>query len=333
MSSTGHPPDSDPIKALVYRALKRYGYEQQPQVSLISDSENLTFAVSSSAPRARAILRIYRPGYHDAAAVNSELYWLRALRAQTEVIAPDVIPATSGALFVELSANELPEGRRIALFEQLSGREPGPEDRVESFSRLGRVTALLHQHTARWVVPPGFKRQTWNLESMLTGSKPTWGRWRDATGMSEQIYALLDKAEAVVIRRLESFGQGQDQFGLIHADLRPQNLLVEDGITKVIDFDDCGFSWFLYDLAAAMTFVEDDPLADEMIAAWLQAYESTRKLTQDEKREIATFRLLRRMVVVAWLSSHRETSTARTFGKDYLTRAALAADKYLREFS
>ena len=43
---------------------------------------------------------------------------------------------------------------------------------------------------------------------------------------------------------------------MIHGDLRLANLLVDGETTKVIDFDDCGFGWLMYDCATTVSFFE-----------------------------------------------------------------------------
>ncbi len=43
------------------------------------------------------------------------------------------------------------------------------------------------------------------------------------------------------------------RWGLIHADLRPSNIMIDGADLTVIDFDDCGFTWFLDDFASALT--------------------------------------------------------------------------------
>ncbi len=53
--------------------------------------------------------------------------------------------------------------------------------------------------------------------------------------------------------------RGRERFGLVHADIRLANLLVDGEHVRVIDFDDCGFSWFMYDFATTVSFIEDHP--------------------------------------------------------------------------
>ena len=42
--------------------------------------------------------------------------------------------------------------------------------------------------------------------------------------------------------------------GLIHADFSLANLLIHKGDLRVIDFDDCGLGWFLYDAVTSVFF-------------------------------------------------------------------------------
>ena len=143
------------------------------------------------------------------------------------------------------------------MFTFLEGTEPPEDHLVESFGRLGEVAARMHLHSRSWSRPAGFKRPTWNFESMLGGPRPIWGRWQDGIGLDPDREKLLGRLMDTVARRLERFGSEREQFGLVHADLRLANLLIEGDQTKVIDFDDCGFGWYLYDLSTALTFIEE----------------------------------------------------------------------------
>ncbi len=67
--------------------------------------------------------------------------------------------------------------------------------------------------------------------------------------MGAEELALLGRLDETLRRRLAAYGQGPDRFGLVHADIRLANLLVDGEHVRVIDFDDCGWSWFMYDFA------------------------------------------------------------------------------------
>ena len=46
--------------------------------------------------------------------------------------------------------------------------------------------------------------------------------------------------------------------GLIHADLHYENFLFHDGVARAIDFDDCGWGFYLYDVAVTLWELEED---------------------------------------------------------------------------
>jgi len=51
---------------------------------------------------------------------------------------------------------------------------------------------------------------------------------------------------------MSHLGEGADTVGLIHADMHLGNALFWRGEVKVIDFDDCGFGYWLYDIAVSL---------------------------------------------------------------------------------
>ena len=161
----------------------------------------------------------------------------------------------------------------------------------------------------------------------MLGSRPIWGDWRAGMGMDAARQAQLQLLADAIERRLRRYGQGADRFGLIHADLRLANLLLEGPTTKVIDFDDCGFGWYLYDLGAALSFIEHRPDVPELVDAWVRGYRRVAPLAAEDEAEIPTFILLRRLLLVAWIGSHAETDLAQSMGEAYTEGScALAED-------
>jgi Ser/Thr protein kinase RdoA (MazF antagonist) len=132
--------------------------------------------------------------------------------------------------------------------------------------------------------------------------------------------------------RLVLYGSGPDRFGLAHCDLRLANLLVHETQVKVIDFDDCGFSWYMYDAATLLSFYEHLPGAAGLIDSWLEGYRTVRTVAQAEEEEIPTFVMLRRLLLVAWVGSHGETDLARSLGASYTDQTVSLCSDYLKRF-
>jgi Ser/Thr protein kinase RdoA (MazF antagonist) len=312
-------------------ALPRWGFGPEATATMINHSENTTYRVDDPADGRTAILRIHRTGYHTEEAIRSELRWLDALREEAGVSTAATIPARDGTVIQTLASEALPEPRHAVLFSFLSGREP-PEDALhEPFERLGEVTASLHEHVRRWPLPAGFVRHTWDFSTML-GDRPIWGDWRQGMGMDPARQAQLQRLADQIERRLRRYGKEPARFGLVHADLRLANLLVEDEITRVIDFDDCGFSWFMYDLGAALSFIEHRADVPELVDAWVRGYRRAAPLAAEDEAEIPTFIMLRRRLLVAWIGSHSETELARSMGEAYTEGSCTLAEQYLSRF-
>jgi len=320
--------DFAPFDRMVATALPRWGMGPAARAQVINHSENITYRVDDG-EGGRWILRLHRPGYHSDAAIASELAWLEALRGAGVVRTAAVRPGRDEALVQTLRSEEIGETRRAVMFHFLDGTEPEAADIGGSMAQLGEVTARLHAHARRWVRPTGFERLHWDFDHML-GARPIWGDWRAAPGVEGEVKALLERLAGRLEQRLARFGSGAERRGLIHADLRAANLLVGGPEVAVIDFDDCGIGWYLYDYATTMTFVEDAPEVPEWTAAWVDGYRRAGVLSAEEEAELSTFLLLRRMMAVAWVGSHGETELAQSLGAAFTLGTSGMAERYLR---
>jgi Ser/Thr protein kinase RdoA (MazF antagonist) len=111
--------------------------------------------------------------------------------------------------------------------------------------------------------------------------------------------------------------------------MRLANLLVAPGRTTLIDFDDCGFGWFLYDLAASLSFIETSPLVPALRRSWLAGYTAIRPLQPQDLAIVDAMILLRRMALLAWIGSHAETRLAQSQAARFAPDTALLARAYV----
>ncbi|HWN36719.1 MAG TPA: phosphotransferase, partial [Pseudonocardia sp.] len=270
------------------QALARYDLRPDCSVRLLELSENATFRVDDPATGTPSVLRVHRLNYHSPEAVVSELRWLEALREDAGVHTPRVLPTAEGEPLTRVDPAAGGPTRTVVRFEFLPGTEPGESRLAQDFEALGELTARMHRHSRGWVRPPGFTRFRWDYPAAL-GPAGRWGRWQDGLGVGTEERAVLGRLDRTLGRRLAAFGEGPERWGLIHADLRLANLLVDgSGAVSVIDFDDCGESWFLYDLGAAVSFFEHRPEVPELVDRWLTGYRRVLSLSAADEAEIWT---------------------------------------------
>jgi len=310
-------------------ALAAYGRDRDAPLRLLSLSENATYLVDDGDPM---VLRVHRPGYHSLEAIRSELKWMAALREQTRVVTPELIPARDGSDVV--SATVAGNTLHVDAVTFITGCTAEEQPDVVGFDELGRITAAMHEHVQSWVAPEYFTRFSWDVEATL-GRQARWGNWRHAPGLNAADEAIVERAAAVVGVRLTEFGSDTDRFGLIHADLRMANLMIDPdkgaASITVIDFDDCGWSWYLFDLAAVVSFIEDTPEAERMISDWLRGYLEVRQVSAEHLAMIPTLVMLRRLMLTAWVASHADADAAIAFTDGYATGTARLAERYLTD--
>ena len=201
------------------------------------------------------------------------------------------------------------------------------------FDELGRITATMHDHARRWATRPASPGSagTWTPSS---GRRPA-GNWRLAPGLTESDHTWIERAAADITAKLTEFGCAPDRFGLVHADLRLANLMVDPadvgaGIT-VIDFDDCGWSWYLADLGAAVSFIEDTPAGERIIADWLTGYREIGAIPAAHLELVPSFVMMRRIMLTAWIASHHDADAAIGVGGQFAPGTARLAERYLED--
>lgn len=305
-----------------------WSFASDATVTLITVSENATFLVCEHGVPV-AVTRVARPGYMgDAVAFESEMAWVAAIAADGVARVPTGLTTTAGRYVATV-----PDGEGTAWtcvsFTYIEGDVlEDIADPVPFYAEIGRTTALLHDHAASWVPPTPFRRHSWTLPDML-GETSRWGRWEDAhLGTGE--LALLDRAQAAALDALSDLQPGGRGWGLIHADLRPSNIMT-DGLTlTVIDFDDCGYGWFGYDFASALTFLEHVPYAPAMATEWLAGYEQVRRLTTDELHRACALSMVRRLQMLGWTTTHRSDALPPDLWAEQVSGTVEVAARYLK---
>lgn len=316
------------LESVARRSLPAWGMASDAGLKLLSLSENATYRVTADG-REPVILRVHRTGYHSRDAIRSELAWMKALQADEGLATPQAIAGMNGDFIQCVETPALKEARFAVLFELIPGVAPDESRLLEPFKRLGAVTARMHRHARQWQRPEYFERLVWDFDGCL-GAVQLWGDWREGPGLDAAGKATLEKTQSLIEQRLQAFGNGVDRFGLIHADLRLANLLESGGETRVIDFDDAGLGWFLYDIAGAVSFIETRTDLAQLIDAWVSGYQTQGELSDEDIAEIPTFIMLRRMTLLAWIASHAETGLAQSQGEEFTRGSVKLAEHYLR---
>lgn len=325
---------SERMRRLAVEALNHWGVTDGAPV-LVKLRENAVFRVAGPDGRPAA-LRIHRHGYHTDAALESELMWMRALRADG-IDVPGIVPTRAGALFATVAVEGVPEPRQVDMLEWLSGEplgtlEQGLSDAVTdvpaAFTQVGALAARLHNHAAAWRRPEGFVRHAWDVDG-LTGEAPLWGRFWELEDLSTSQRALIERARAEARRDLLAYGQSPQTYGLIHADFNLDNLILDGGRVRIVDFDDTGFGWHLFDLATISILFRGQDVFDPIWRSVVEGYRALRAWPDEQFQHMPLFYLVRAFTYLGWVHTRHETQTAQQIAPAVVDLACDLAEDYL----
>lgn len=306
------------------------------QLTLIKYRENAVFSAYDEGGD-RVAVRVHRPGYHSDQALASELSWMESLAGQGLRV-PGVVPAASGELFVRINHSPVPEDRQVDMLEWLDGvpigaiegpSEHSEEQLIDIYRQAGAMAAELHLRTERWDKPANFIRHAWDVEGLI-GSEPFWGPFLELDGLSGEQRDCLIKASTLARKQLEKLGTGSDCYGLIHADFVPENLLLSKKGLTLIDFDDAGFGWYMFELATALFFQLEEPAYPELEAALIEGYTSVRNagISRDL---FPLFYFLRSVTYLGWVHTRKDTDTARELTGMFIEKAYRLALDFIQD--
>ena len=306
------------LRHLAIRALGEYPLVA-PELRFVAHGENTTFRVDAMTVdgRDRFLLRVHRPARHgqrldSAAAVGSELDWLTALRADTALWVPEPLRTTDGRLTTTAASKDVPEPRVCSMLRWMDGRVHAAVPRPVHLRRLGSVMARLHNHAAQWRLPSGFARIRWDWETffgdtMVYGGINAADVWDLIPG---DLRRRFDQVASRMQRVMTQLGDGGDQVGLIHADLHLENALFWRDDVRIIDFDDCGFGYWLYDIAVSLWELRQRDDYEQFRAALIDGYTQHRPLPPGGLAHLDDFVATREIAFGLWFAGTAEVNPA-----------------------
>jgi Ser/Thr protein kinase RdoA (MazF antagonist) len=303
-------------------------------VESIKVRENAVFAVHLQGG-GKVVLRVHRSGYHSDAALSSECTWMRAL-SDHGIEVPRHVLSKNGNPFECLLIEGFAGLRQVDVFHWINGPQLGSIEKGlgteaggvgEIFRKLGTLAARIHNQSSAWPLPSNFNRHAWDATG-LAGEQPFWGRFWELDMLSAAERALFMRLKQTLFRDLQALGTTPTQYSLIHADLLPENILVDGTRLQVIDFDDAGFGWHVFELATSLYFLRRETYYDEARDALIEGYRQARPLPDSHLALLPMFLAARGSTYLGWIHTRQGEPIAREMAPQLIEAAALAAEDY-----
>lgn len=152
----------------------------------------------------------------------------------------------------------------------------------------GQVMGRIHRLTKDYAPSnPSWRRPEWDTPGNMNMAK---------TLPASETAALVKFHD--LMHHFETLPKDGNSYGLIHQDAHGGNFFVRDGQITLFDFDDCVYSWFIYDIAMVLFYAamgKDDKTAytQEFMRDFLQGYSRENTLDPKWLRELPFFLKLR----------------------------------------
>ncbi len=309
------------MNATIDRALALWGCEGARH-ALVAARENRVYRVDHGGEG--FALRLHRPGYRSDAELWSELRWLDAAD-RGGLAVPRPVASLSGELLQTV------DGIQVDVVSWLPGRPLGAtgeplahHDRPDLFHAIGREMARLHTVSDAWKIPLGFTRPAWDRAGLL-GDAPVWGRFWENPTLTKEERDLFQELRSAADRELTSLPENLD-FGLIHADLVRENVLVDGNRIQLIDFDDGGFGFRLFDVATTLLKNRSEPDYEALKAGLIAGYHAERAL---DMQALDLFMLLRAATYVGWIIPRMGEEGSQARNRRFIDTAKSLAKVYL----
>ena len=307
--------DIESATSVARRALENYGATADAVITFVKYRENYVFKVDMTS--GSYALRVHRAGYRSDEEIAEELDLLCSLE-DAGIAVPHVRASVEGHRLCRI-ADDGGDLHQVDLLDWVEGAAPLGDigtaflgaARVDDiqFRTLGALIGEFHHAVSSFAQAGQPIRPAWDA-SGLVGDRAVWGDPRRAFGDDPLGGAIVEQALPLLIATLEAYGQFPGRYGQIHADFTPENVLVDSNRMTIIDFDDSGYGYYLFDLATAFFFYQPHPQSDAILTALLDGYRSVRDL---DYHDYATFRpmlLARGLTYLGWAADRSGDETS-----------------------
>ena len=289
------------LRGIAVKALEDYDIKVT-NVRFLTIETNTMFQVQDQARR-RYVLRIYSDEETTLKENLAEMFWLDALRRDTDLRVTEPIPRRDGEYITFSSLPGVPPKRRCVLFKWIPGRTLDNFLSFENYFKLGQSLAKLHNHAESLKpIPSNINPKKWDKvfyypEEPIVYNKPEYGHL-----FPPELVRLLDK----VIKRSDDMftNMFSDPKGLIliHGDLHYWNVHYYQGQLFLIDFEDINLGYPIQDIAVTLSYGRHLDGYNKWKTGFMEGYQSVRKWPREGERTIKTLMAARTVMFINYVA-------------------------------
>ena len=280
---------------ILKEAMQRFGIGEE-EIQILDSFESYIYKFKNDF--GEFILRISHSIRRNESLIQGEVDWINYL-ADHGISVARAILSTAGNLVETIPDAE--DGQFLATaFVKAKGNPPWDRWTPGLYESYGELLGKMHSSSKQFLpILPERKRPEWDdpifdfVEIFLPEDE-----------------FLARKKYKVVCEYVNSLPKDNETYGLIHQDAHGNNLFIdEDGKITLFDFDDCGYSWYINDIAIVLFYNVMDSndwaaFTQEFMSHFLRGYLRHCSLNLELLKEIPHFLKIREIELYAVI--HRD---------------------------
>lgn len=289
------------LRRVALKALEAYDL-QVKWVKFLTIETNTMFQIQSEGGE-KFVLRIYSDEETTMRENQAEMFWLDALKRDTDLKVTEPIARRDGEYITVASVPGVPEDRRCVLFNWIPGRPLENHLSTENYYKYGQILAKLHNHAGTLKpLPPTISPKKWDKvfyypDEQVVYNTPEYSHLF-STERIELLNRVIERANEI-FERLFADKDGQI---LIHGDLHYWNVHFYRGELYVLDFEDINLGYPVQDVAVTLYYGHQREGHDERKEAFKKGYSSLREWPVEDERTIETLMAARRVMFINYVA-------------------------------
>ncbi|GIP26314.1 aminoglycoside phosphotransferase [Paenibacillus sp. J23TS9] len=238
----------------VYTKVAKQALIQYPiiyeKLVYLGKSDNVTFQIHTNDDNRKFLIKIHISTSSNKSKENieSELIWLEALDRDTDLVVPNPVKNLEGDLVTIISTGCNDNKFIVTIHRWVNGKVLNREPNSNETASLAILMATLHKHSMQWNAPESFNRPIYNTNHLYS-SLNQLKQLVNLELMSIEAFVHVEESALKIAKVIQNHKRDQNNWGIIHSDLHESNYVFYEDIPRPIDFSNCGYGFYLFDMA------------------------------------------------------------------------------------
>ncbi|MBY0116953.1 phosphotransferase [Paenibacillus sp. FSL L8-0435] len=225
----------------------------------LGKSDNVTFQVQTNDDHQKFLIKIHIStiSIQSKGNIASELIWLEALVKDTNLVVPAPVRNLQGDLVTEISTDLSENTIMATIHHWIHGSVLQREPTSNETENLALLMAALHKHSMQWNAPEGFNRPIYNSDHLYS-SLNQLKRLVNLELIPSEVFVHVEESAHKIANVIQNYKPLPSNWGVIHSDLHESNYVFYDNTPQPIDFSNCGYGFYLFDMAETFLHLSSD---------------------------------------------------------------------------